>query len=135
MNRRQFFGMSAVAVAAAGLPALVLPERSIFLPPRTGWFPEKLRMREVQQYLINTDSLATRWDVLITAGDGDHYQMTQSIDHWIEDPIKRAEFREFVRRGMTTQLGVLAREQTRFAQAKVATHFLKVPPTCFGAYV
>lgn len=135
MNRRHFFGMTLAAVAAAGLSPLVLPERTIFLPPRTGWFPEKLRMREVQQYLINTDTLATRWDVLITAGDGDHYQVTQSIDHWIKDPVERADFREFVRRGMTRKLDALAREQTRFAKAKVATHFLKLPPTCIGAYV
>lgn len=135
MNRRHFFGMTLAAVTAAGLPTLVLPERSIFLPPRTGWFPEKLRMREVQQYLINTDTFATRWDVLVTAGDGDHYQVTQSIDHWIEDPVERAEFREFVRRGMTSQLDALAREQTRFATAKVATHFLKLPLVVPSAYV
>lgn len=41
MNRRQFFGMTAAAVAAAGLPALVLPERTIFLPPRTGWLSKR----------------------------------------------------------------------------------------------
>lgn len=67
MNRRQFFGMSAAAVALAGLPALVLPERSIFLPPRFGWQPYKLGdgyMREVEQYVINTDSLAYRYDAV-----------------------------------------------------------------------
>lgn len=135
MNRRQFFGMTAAAVAAAGLPALVLPERTIFLPPRTGWFPEKLRMREIQQYLINNDSLATRWDVLVTAGDGDHYQITQTIDHWIQDDVERSEFREFVRRGMSAQLERLALEQSRFAAAKVATQHLHLPPGVTSAFV
>jgi hypothetical protein len=132
MNRRKFFGMTIAAVAAAGLPALVLPERTIFLPPRAGWFPEALRMREVQQYLINTDTLATRWDVLVSAGDGDHYQVTQTIDHWIEDPIERSEFREFVRRGMASHLTMHARKEPRFANAKPITHALKL---FGGAYV
>lgn len=61
MNRRQFFGMSAAAVVAAGLPLSVLPERTIFLPPRGGiWLP---RMRQIEQYLINDDSLRMRWDM------------------------------------------------------------------------
>jgi hypothetical protein len=37
VNRRQFFGMTAAAVAAAGLPAFVLPRKTIFLPPKGGW--------------------------------------------------------------------------------------------------
>lgn len=62
MNRRQFFGMTVAAVVAAGLPLSVLPEKTIFLPPRGGlWTP--LRIREVEQYIINNDSLAMRWDV------------------------------------------------------------------------
>ena len=61
MNRRQFFGMTAAAVVAAGLPLSVLPNRTIFLPPRGGlWLP---RMRQIEQYLINNDSLAMRWDM------------------------------------------------------------------------
>jgi hypothetical protein len=68
MNRRQFFGMTAAAVIAAGLPLSVLPERTIFLPPRGGlWLPP--RMRQIEQYLINDDSLRMRWDMAwITLG-------------------------------------------------------------------
>lgn len=62
MNRRQFFGMSAAAVALAGLPAIVLAERKFFLPPRGGWIERGLVMREIQQYLINDDSMPMRYD-------------------------------------------------------------------------
>lgn len=71
MNRRQFFGMTALAVAAAGLPAIVLPDRKIFLPPRGGW---GFSMREVEQYLINTDSMAMRWDVGWITRNGEYAQ-------------------------------------------------------------
>lgn len=62
MNRRQFFGMTAAAVASAGLPALVLPDKTIFLPPRGGWWAPHLRLREVEQYTINDDALWLRYD-------------------------------------------------------------------------
>lgn len=65
MNRRQFFGMTLAAVAAAGLPAIVLPERKIFLPPAGGWFSHGLRMREVRAYSISTDELLVRYDVIV----------------------------------------------------------------------
>ena len=62
MNRRKFFGMTVAALTAAGLPLTLLPEKKIFLPPRGGlWTP--LQIREVEQYLINNDSLCMRWDV------------------------------------------------------------------------
>lgn len=44
MNRRQFFGMTAAAVAAAGLPLCLLPERKIFLPPRQKWVPVDIKV-------------------------------------------------------------------------------------------
>lgn len=62
MNRRKFFGMTIAALTAAGLPITLLPDKKIFLPPRSGfWTP--LMIREVEQYLINNDSLCMRWDV------------------------------------------------------------------------
>lgn len=64
MNRRQFFGMTAAAVAAAGLSPLVLPERTIFLPPRSGWPHEPWYIREIRQYTINDDQIPTRFDAL-----------------------------------------------------------------------
>lgn len=67
MNRRQFFGMTAAAVAAAGLSPLLLPEKIIFLPPRWGWKPSQLGsgyMRQVSQYMINRDEFCWRYDAL-----------------------------------------------------------------------
>lgn len=83
LNRRQFFGMSAAAVALAGLPSIVLPDRSIFLPPRRGWF-QQIRMREIQQYCINTDSFPLRWDVAweyVPSGGGQFYFILDSLPY------------------------------------------------------
>lgn len=64
MNRRRFFGMSIAALTAIGLPAWLLPERSIFLPPACGWYPSDLRMRETIQYSAIDDKLFIRHDAL-----------------------------------------------------------------------
>lgn len=67
MNRRHFFGMSAAAVLAAGLPAWVLPEKTLVLPPRFGWQPSKLAtgyVREVALYVIDYDQIWYRYDVV-----------------------------------------------------------------------
>lgn len=67
MNRRQFFGMTAASLIAAGLPLTLLPEKTIFLPPRWGWRPYQLGagyMREVEQYLINIDEMRYRYDAI-----------------------------------------------------------------------
>ena len=77
MNRRQFFGMTAAAVAAAGLPALVLPERTLFLPPKFGWKPSQLGagyMRAVEQYVINFDEMHYRYDAIGRDIWGKEYQ-------------------------------------------------------------
>jgi hypothetical protein len=55
--------MTATALAAAGLPLALLPEKRIFLPPAQGWFQSPLRMREVRQYFINNDTYPFRYDV------------------------------------------------------------------------
>ena len=67
MNRRHFFGMTLAAVTAAGLPALVLPERSIFLPPRYGWKPGQVTagyMREVEQWVLEDCERRWRYDAI-----------------------------------------------------------------------
>lgn len=67
MNRRKFFGMTFAGVAAAGLPAIVLPERTHFLAPQFGWKPSELGqgyMRELSQYLINIDEFRYRYDAI-----------------------------------------------------------------------
>ncbi len=102
MNRRQFFGMTAAAVAAAGLPALVLPERTTFLPPRLGWFQPPMRMREVQQYFINEDALAMRWDMAWITALGEyeqHYYALSTPRPWTE--------------GIPEELRTLVREDVR----------------------
>lgn len=79
MNRRQFFGMTAAAVVAAGLPLSVLPERTIFLPPHGGvWLP---RMRQIEQYLINIDAYRMRWDMSWVTRSGQKEQA-----YVLEDP-------------------------------------------------
>jgi|SRR6185437_4577934 len=55
--------MTATALAAAGLPLALLPEKTIFLPPSQGWPQTHLRMREVRQYCINNDTMPMRYDV------------------------------------------------------------------------
>lgn len=67
ISRRKFFGMTAVAVAAAGFPQFVLPEKTIFLPPRFGWNPSALGkgyLRETEQYIINFDEMWWRYDAI-----------------------------------------------------------------------
>ena|SRR6185437_16836595 len=134
MNRRQFFGMSAAAVALAGLPAIVLPERKIFLPPRGGWFPA-YRMREVEQYLINNDSLAMRWDMAWIL-DGEyvqHYVLEEPSAAELlaaggEQPFL-AERREFARK-------MLIAEARKHGYDKGQPAELKLPSTVMhAAYV
>ena len=70
MNRRKFFGMTAAALVGAGLPLSLLPERSIFLPPREDWYPSNFVMREVIQYVINADAYGVRHDALFEGPQG-----------------------------------------------------------------
>lgn len=77
MNRRQFFGMSASGILLAGLPAMVLPERTIFLPPRFGWTPSKLLpgdMREIEFYEVSHDVMLVRYDAIGRDRSGREYQ-------------------------------------------------------------
>ena len=64
MDRRGFFkALAGTAAAAIVLPEIWTPSKAIFLPPRGGWCQPPMVMREVQQYLINNDSLAMRYDM------------------------------------------------------------------------
>ncbi len=75
MNRRQFFGSLAGAVAlSAGGIALVETPKTIFLPPRQGWFQTPLRMREISQYHIATHSMPYRYDAAWLDAAGERQQ-------------------------------------------------------------
>lgn len=57
--------MTVAAVVAANLPAWVLPEKTIFLPPKWGWHPSRLGagyMRELSYYDLRSDSIIWRYD-------------------------------------------------------------------------
>ena len=58
MNRRDFL----LGLVAA--PLLIEPARTIFLPPRGGWFPDEFRMREVKQWSPNIDDIVYRYDAV-----------------------------------------------------------------------
>ncbi len=73
MNRRKFFGMTLAGIVAAGLPELVLPERSIFLPPRLGWH-HGLRLRYVEQYDCCNDPVPLRFEVAVIDKHGERFQ-------------------------------------------------------------
>lgn len=62
MNRRGFMQLLAAATAlSAGGIALIETPRTFFLPPRGGW-AQQLKVRRVQQYLINRDAFVWRYD-------------------------------------------------------------------------
>lgn len=77
MDRRGFFKiLAATAAAAIVLPEIWTPSKTIFLPPRQGWWQPPMIMREVQQYLINTNELAMRYDMAwAIEGGAAHYHV------------------------------------------------------------
>jgi hypothetical protein len=85
MNRRKFFGMTLAGLAAAGLPAILMPEKTLFLPPKYGWKPHLIgdfQMREVCQYLINLDELLSwRYDAIGRDIWGTDHQLYVDMRH------------------------------------------------------
>lgn len=111
MNRRQFFGMSALAVAAAGLSPLVLPDKTIFLPPRSGWWTPKMILREVEQWTINDDTLWVRYDAAWKSLSGKHVQAHCDF------PLTGLDIASFSEDGMA-QLRAGFADQARIALAR-----------------
>jgi hypothetical protein len=60
ITRRGFFGLAAGTVAATVIAEQIA--KTIFLPPRCGWFHTPLRIREIRQYSINDDTYPMRYD-------------------------------------------------------------------------
>jgi hypothetical protein len=103
MNRRKFFGMTIGAIAAAGLSPLLLPEKTIFLPPRYGWKPSALGhgyMREVKQYSINQDELLYRYDAVGRDIWGQEYQFHADTSGPGEDLAKHLFADKFAHEGL-----------------------------------
>jgi hypothetical protein len=74
MNRRDLFKLlgATTALTAAGL---VIPGATkYFLPPVGGWGAQRLKVRKIQQYLINTDTMPWRYDATWVTRDGQHVQ-------------------------------------------------------------
>jgi len=112
MNRRKFFGMTAAAIAAAGLPAWVLPEKTVFLAPKYGWKLWEVPLgdgyiRMVRKYSINTADYFVRYDVLginlLTNTEVQYCVETGNPTGWVLDhpyDIKRQIERAFERDGI-----------------------------------
>jgi hypothetical protein len=62
MNRRGFLQLlgAATAISAGGI-ALIETSKTFFLPPSGGWV-QHLKVRYVEQYLINLDAIIHRYD-------------------------------------------------------------------------
>lgn len=62
MNRRDLFKYVAAAGSALLLPELIPKPVTYFLAPRGGWGAQRLIIRRVSQYVINTDEFPIRYD-------------------------------------------------------------------------
>jgi hypothetical protein len=90
MNRRELFKQLIGSTALLAIPELLLPCKTIFLPPRGGWIASDFKMREIKQYYVNDDVMLLRYDVAWV--DGMDYQQFH-VDFNIEasrndDPIE-----------------------------------------------
>jgi hypothetical protein len=81
ISRRSFFkALAATAVVSAGGIALIEPAKTFFLPPRCGWGAQRLKIRIVQQYLINTGTEPFRYDGTWVKANGEHVQYHLDLD-------------------------------------------------------
>lgn len=110
MNRRQFFkSVAGVAALSAGGIALLEPAKTIFLPPRGGWFAPGVRMRELQQYLINDDAMALSYDACWVRDDGSWSQYCvdlprQSGLQWLTHGERDLESQREIARDLLTKM-------------------------------
>lgn len=101
MNRRGFLSLlgSAAAIPIIAELDLIVPERTIFLPPRNGWFVSKLPLREMRAHDIRKDIMFIRYDAAWRV-DGEMEQ------HSVDMPLtgqefmngKRADYMELARK-------------------------------------
>jgi hypothetical protein len=74
MNRRGFLQMLAAATAVSvGGIALIETPRTFFLPPIGGWH-QALKIRRIEQYLINCDEMRYRYDTTWDMPNGEARQ-------------------------------------------------------------
>lgn len=78
ISRRGFlkFLGAATAVSAGGI-ALIDTHKTFFLPPSMGWGAQRLKIRRVQQYLINDYTMPYRYDGTwdLPNGEGRHFHV------------------------------------------------------------
>jgi hypothetical protein len=74
MNRRDLFKWTAAAGSALLLPALIPKPVTYFLAPYGGWGAQRLKIRKIQQYLVNRDSEPWRYDACWVTSTGEHVQ-------------------------------------------------------------
>lgn len=82
MNRRQFFGMTAAALAGYGLSELLLPRRTLFLPPAEGWVTnDYAHVRYAKQYTILNDSIEdlTDWKSKVVLYGESHTEIWEDV--------------------------------------------------------
>jgi hypothetical protein len=86
LNRRSFlkFLGAATAVSAGGI-ALIETPKTFFLPPAGGW-AQKLKIRKVQQYMIDTDSMPVTYAAAWTMLNGEARQYHIDTTHQWDDP-------------------------------------------------
>jgi hypothetical protein len=92
MNRRGFFGLvaaSAAVVVAPELAELLVPRRTIFLPPAGGWLSSRGLLRYTEFYDFQRDQLVGRHDVLI-AGEQCGVDQIITLDNTPEQARKMA---------------------------------------------
>ena|ERR1700685_2930015 len=84
MNRRDLFKLlgATTAMTAAGL--MVPGATKYFLPPIGGWGAQRLKIRKLQQYLINNDAMPWRYDATWALLNGEgrqfHVDITSEAD-------------------------------------------------------
>jgi hypothetical protein len=120
VKRRDLFKFLGIGAAALLAPELIVPKRvSYFLAPRAGWLaPPAFHMRLVEQYVINTDSMPTRYDVLYQRPYGP-LQLNVTLDERDDVEARRLLGAELTKRGLIWEPD--------------ATHLLELPRAAYRA--
>lgn len=88
MNRRGFMKLlgAATALSVGGI-ALIETPKTFFLPPVGGWV-QQLKVRRVEQYLINRDEYVYRYDAAWDSPTGAKQCYVEAIEPCDEQAIR-----------------------------------------------